>query len=495
MANHTLSKSHYITGTQCELALWYYRFKKELTPEISDANQARFEAGDEIGRLAMDRIPGGIEVTTPYWDVEGAISLTDQLIGEGKQIIYEATAIHPATGAYSRIDILRKVPDSDMWDLIEVKSSTKVADYYLDDVSFQYYVFDAAGYKINRSYLMHIDNSYVRDGQIDVDQLFHMEDITDIVLEKQEEVKLRLETIIPVLELEEEPERPIGEHCFKPFECGYKPHCWHDVPEYSVFNVFTKTKAFKLASEINSYSVGDIPPDSIPGGNKATDVKCYQNDDIYVDKDKLQDFMSQLSYPLYYLDYETINPVIPLYDNSSPYQQIPFQFSLHIQASVGGDVIHHEYLHDQLSDPRRLLAERLVELCGSEGSVVVYNQSFVQSRNKELAALFPDLAVQLLAINNRMVDFLVPFRSRWLYNPSQQGSASIKYVLPAFTDISYDGLEIANGSEALTQYEKFAKGKMSEDEKEKLFPAFSKYCELDTYAMVELEKVLRNYSK
>ena len=346
MPKHTISKSQYITGSQCELALWHYRFKKELTPEISDADQARFEAGDEIGRLAMERIPGGIEVTTPYWDVEGAINLTNQLIEEGKQTIYEATAIHPVTGAYSRIDILRKVPESGLWDLIEVKSSTKVADYYLDDVSFQYYVFDAAGYKINRSYLMHIDNSYVRDGEIDINQLFHIEDITDIVLDKQEEVKLRLESIIPVLELKEEPQRPISEHCFKPFECGYKQRCWKDVPEYSVFNVFTKTKAFKLANEIKSYEVGDIPADSMPDGNKATDVTCYQSGDIYVDKDNLKDFMSQLSFPLYYLDYETINPVVPLYNNSKPYQQIPFQFSLHIQDSAGGDVDHHEYLHD-----------------------------------------------------------------------------------------------------------------------------------------------------
>lgn len=457
-------------------------------------DQARFEAGDEVGELAMRRFGGGVEITAPYWDVEGAINLTRQMLDEGRWLLYEATAIHPETGAYSRIDILRKINDSDSWDLIEVKSSTHVEDYHFDDISFQYYVFDGAGFNINKCYLMHIDNSYIRKGDLDVDAFFKLEDVTDEVVSRQPEVLERLPDIISVLTHQDEIDREIGLHCFSPFECGYKDHCWRNVPEYSVFDVFTKKKAFELGVGAGSFEVSAIPQDEYPRGHKVIDLLSHKRGEVYADKDKLSEFMSELQYPLYYLDYETINPAVPLFVDTRPYQQIPFQFSLHIQNEQDGALEHHEYLHDAHTDPRRALAEKLVGLCVGTGSVVVYNKAFEEGRNKELAELLPQFADRLLNINSRMVDFLIPFRSRWLYSPSQNGSASIKYVLPAFTDISYGEMEIASGTEALAQYMKFVKEKVTEEEQEKLFLALRKYCELDTYAMVELEKVLREYS-
>lgn len=494
MLTPTISKSQYIKGKQCPLALWYFRNRKDLAPELTEMDNARFEAGDEVGELAMQRISGGIEITAPYWNVEEAISFTQQMIGDGHEILYEATTIHPDTGAYSRIDILCKVKDTDLWDLIEVKSSTHAEDYHYDDVSFQYYVFDGAGFNINKCYLMYIDSSYIRKGSLDVNAFFHLDDITDEVIRKQPEVLERLPDIISVLDHSEEIQRDIGMHCFSPFECGYKEHCWKHIPDYSVFDVFTKKKAFAIAEEFGSFEVTQITQDKYPSGNKATDLLCYQRGEVHADKDKLSEFISRLEYPLYYLDYETINPAVPLFDDTKPYQQIPFQFSLHIQREQDGELEHHEYLHDAPTDPRLALTEKLISLCAGTGSVVVYNQPFEEGRNKELAALFPQYADTLLSINERMIDFLIPFRSRWIYNPDQNGSASIKYVLPAFTDISYDGMEISDGGEALTQFEKFAKGKMTQEEQERMFPALRKYCALDTYAMVAIEKVLREYS-
>jgi hypothetical protein len=481
-------------GKQCPLALWYLHNRKDLTIELTEVDKARFETGVEVGELAMQRISGGVEVTSPYWDIESAIRLTLQMLDEGCEVIYEATSIHPQTGAYSRIDILRKAKDIDSWDLIEVKSSTSVEDYHYDDVSFQYYVFNGAGFRINKCYLMHIDRAYIRRGEIDVNALFQLEDITEEVVSRQSEVLASLPGIISTLDKTEEIQQDIGVHCFTPFSCGYKKHCWKHISDYSIFDVFTKEKAFSVAEELGGFEVNNIPPEDYPSGRKMVDLLCHKKGKIHADKDKLSEFISDLEYPLYYLDYETINPAVPLFDDSRPYQQIPFQFSLHIQRELGEAIEHHEFLHDTQTDPRPFLTEKLVRLCGETGSIVVYNQSFEEGRNKELAEFLPEFANKLFRINERMIDFLVPFRSRWLYSPDQKGSASIKYVLPAFTEISYESMEISNGGEALMQYEKFAKGKMSQKEQKKMFSALKKYCELDTYAMIEIEQVLRKYS-
>ncbi len=185
----SISKSQYLKGLQCPKALWLYRHRKDLAPKIDPETQARFDTGHEIGQWAMKYFEGGAEVTLPYWDIQGAISATEQYIQDGKKIIFEATAKHPVNGCYSRIDILKRVEGSDEWDMIEVKSSTGVKDYHLDDVGFQYHVFCNAGYKIRKCFMMLIDKSYVRQGPIDPQSLLKLEDISDYVFAKQKEVE------------------------------------------------------------------------------------------------------------------------------------------------------------------------------------------------------------------------------------------------------------------------------------------------------------------
>ena len=204
----------------------------------------------------------------------------------------------------------------------------------------------------------------------------------------------------------------------------------------------------------------------------------------------MRDWLDGLEYPLYYLDYETVQTAIPLFEGTRPYQQIPFQFSLHIQKERNGQVTHGSFLHRDKSDPRRALAEALVKQCGQKGSVIVYNAAFERTRNKELAAAFPDLSEKILAVNDRMIDQLVPFRSRALYSRKQDGSASIKSVLPAFTKLSYDNLGIKNGGEAAELYAAFLNGGLSENEEKEMFENLEIYCGQDTYAMVLLMNVL-----
>jgi hypothetical protein len=210
-----------------------------------------------------------------------------------------------------------------------------------------------------------------------------------------------------------------------------------------------------------------------------------------VNEPALTQFLHGLEYPLYFLDYETVMNGIPLYEGTRPYQQVPFQFSLHVQKEPEGPLHHINFLHKERSDPRRAFAEKLIESCGEKGSVVVYYQPFESGRNSELAKDFPDLAKGLRAINRRMVDIYEPFQQRMLYDPAQNGSASLKVVLPTYTDISYEGMAIGNGEQALNEYKAFAAGYNTDPEDlERLWRALDEYCEKDTYAMVELINVL-----
>ena len=515
MTKHTISKSQYVKGLQCPKALWLFRrrracpsrwlglqcskllwlfrHRKDLASEITPEKQSLFDTGHEVGKLAMQYFDDGIEVASEYWDVKGAVEATEQYIKDGHNLIFEATAIHPINGGYARIDILKRVDGTDEWDLIEVKSSTKVKDYHIDDMSFQYHVFCGAGYKIRKCFMMVINNEYVKNGEIDPKQLLKLEEKSEDVHSKQEEVASMAEQLVCVLERKDEPEVPIGARCFKPFECDYRPYCWKHVPEYSVYDVFQKPRAEEIAQNYG-VDVKDLPDDLHPNGIKGLDVKSYLNDEGIVDHTNISSFLNKIQYPLYFLDYETLSAAIPMFDGTWPYQQIPFQFSVHVQDSPEADLVHHEYLHKERTDPRRSFIENLIENCGNEGTVMVYDQRFEIGRNKELARDFPEFSTAIEDINARVLDLLLPFKNRWLYNPKQNSSASIKAALPAFTDLSYEHLEISHGEEAMLQYGNFMKGLVAKNKLPSLWKNLTEYCKQDTYAMVLLLNALKEAS-
>jgi len=343
--------------------------------------------------------------------------------------------------------------------------------------------------------LMLLDGKYKRDGELDLNKLFKIGDVTEAVLEKQSEVEANKSGFLKVLAGKFEPEAKIGAHCFEKDghhpECDFKNHCWREIPEYSVFDVCHRKKtAEKIVDQIDSYRVEDLNIADFPKGIKEIDVKSYQRNKTHIDQEKLKEWLNKLKYPLFFLDYESFQSAIPLFNNSSPYQQIPFQFSLHVQESVGGELKHFEFLYQEKSDPREDFIKELIRLCAGEGNVMCYYKSFEETRNKELAADFPSYANAINKISERMIDLWKPFNDRLIYSPKQQGSASIKDVLPAFTNLNYNEMEIANGGEAMEIYLNFIKGK--EVDKVKMIDDLLRYCKLDTYAMVELVGVLRS---
>ena len=484
-----ISKSQYLKGTQCPKELWLYRNRKDLAPEISKGRQFIFDTGHEVGVLAQKYFGEGIEITEPYYKIDQAIRSTNKAVRQGKDLIFGATA-GSESGAYSRIDIFKKVDGSDAWDLIEVKSSTGVKDYHMDDMALQRYAFSGAGYRIRKSILMHMNNRYVRSGKLDLQSLFNLEDCTDVVEDKLAEVGSIVGDLIKVINSRIEPEIEIGGRCTKPFECDYIPYCWDHVPDYSVYDVFSGSKLEALLGK-NILNISAVPEDFDLTDRQSIEIRAYKENRIHKDITTIKAFLESLEYPLYYLDYETISPAVPLFDNSSPYETIPFQFSLHVQSKKGGDLKHIEFLNTGTDDPRPGFLEALVDACQKQGSVVVYNKPFESGVNNKLALNFPAYAARLEKINDRMVDLLVPFSSRHLYHPAMEGSASLKSVLPAFVpDLTYEGLAINNGETASIFYNRSIRGLVPEEKKDQIFEDLREYCKLDTLAEVKLVEVL-----
>jgi hypothetical protein len=482
-----LTKSNYLLGLQCPKLLWVAKNDKERIPEPDFAAKHKFEAGDIIGVLATKVFPGGVDLAGLGFKEN--IDATKEAV-EKRQTIYEAGFM--VDNLFSRGDILLPVGE-DEWDIIEVKSATQVKDVNIHDVSFQKYTYEKAGLKIRNCILMHINNQYIKDGEIEPEELFVQAEINDKVEEYRKGIEERIKDFMEIIESKEEPKVKIGIHCSDPYDCSLIDECWKDVPEGSVFEFFRmfKKKCFEL------HDGGTVCLNEVPEGIKLNDKQQIQrrlafDGGKHIDKPAIKNFLGNLKYPIYYLDFETINPAIPKFDGMKPYQRIPFQFSLHIQKEEGGECEHISFLADGTSDPRPKFMQALKDNLGSKGSILVYNQGFEKGVMNESAILLPEFREWYDEnILPRIKDLWDVFKDFFYYDPKQKGSTSIKYVLPVLSDLKYDDLDIKNGILASLEYERVTYGDVEESERLKVREALEKYCELDTWAEVEIVKGLR----
>lgn len=316
---------------------------------------------------------------------------------------------------------------------------------------------------------------------------------------KPEEVNIQANLSIAerVLTSDKEPEIDIHENCKNPYLCGFWNYCTKHIPDPSVFDLYR----MPFKKKIDHYRHGRIKYEDLMLSGNVTNPKqlrqmlYYLSDQgDYIDKDGIRDFLDTLSYPIYFLDFETMQPVIPEYVGTRPYAQIPFQYSLHYIEYEGGPLLHKEFLAESGTDPRRKIAERLCEDIPLNVCVTAYNKAFECTRLKELAEFFPDLSEHLLNIKDNIKDLLVPFQSGHYYNRAMGGSFSIKSVLPALfpddPELNYHNLEqIHNGGEAMNIFPKIKD--MPTEEQQTTRRNLLKYCELDTYAMVKVWEKLK----
>ena len=479
-----LSKSLFIKGLQCHKMIYLQKYNPELKDEISDSQEAIFAGGRDVGILAWELFPGGVEIPYEGLSHQEQLDLTQQKIKEGQKTIYEATFSYQ--GVFVKVDILHKGKTG--WDIYEVKASTKVKDVHIDDIAVQYYVVSGTGLPVSRAYLVHINNKYVRKGYIEAAKLFAKEDLTEDVIEKQSFVKKEIKKQKQTLQ-GKEPNIDIGAYCDDPYTCDFHGHCWEHVPEDSIFDIHGRgIDKFSLYND-GYLSMYDVPKDRLKPDH-LMQIEYNRDKLLKTDKKAIQAFLKTLKYPLAFFDFETFNTAIPPYDGIKPYQQIPFQYSLHILEKPDGKLQHHEYLARPRQDPRDDLTNNLVNQMPDKGSVLVYNQSFEIGILKNLAELFPQQKKKIENIINNVVDLMAPFKNRDIYHWQMNGSFSLKAVLPAMVpELSYEHLDVSDGGMAMEAY---AAMNQTDDNKEiaRIRKNLLEYCQMDTLAMIEILKKL-----
>ena len=495
------SKSKYTSFIQCPKMLWLKTYHPELAVEDASA-QDRMTKGNVVGDLAMGLFGDFEEMTV--LDENGKIDLgkmienTKDAIKRGVENICEASFSHD--GLYCAVDILRK--EKDGYAIYEVKSSTEPKYIYIVDISYQKYVLEKCGVKVTGTYVVNIDSNYVYDGTLDIQKLFKITDVSALVEQEYgiHSIEAVLDYAKRTLESKEEPTLDLSEGCQHPYPCAFWQYCTRHVPAPSVFDVYrmSYTKQLELYKQ-GITELKDVLASAKLNALQKQYIDYALNDNpAHVDKDGIQSFLDGLSYPLYFLDFESMQLTIPEYPNSKPYAQILFQYSLHYIETEDGEIKHKEFLGVSGEDPRRALAKQLVKDIPTDGSVIVFNETFEKTRIKELAELFPDLANELLRIRENIKDLLKPFRKGYYYTKAIGNSFSIKSILPAmFPDdpaLDYHNLEgVHNGGEAMTIFPLIRD--MPPAEQEIARRNLLKYCELDTYATVKIWQKLKELSE
>ena len=485
-----ITKSKYVSFYECPKRYYLETFHKELKRD--DPNRDKIlKAGTSVGDLAMGLFGSYIDVTTTkneILDIPSMLEKTKEELSKGTLNICEASFL--LDDLYCAVDIHHKNED-DTYSIYEVKSTTKVEDYHIIDTSFQAYVLKSLGLNIKSSNVVTIDSSYIRYGELDIHKLFKITDITDKVELHQAEIPGIIEKIRECRDNGINPQTDLSKACDKPYTCSFKDYCFKDLPDPSCFSLSSSRKKLDFYKE-GLISFQDLYNSKyfkkMTEANQDQILYEIKNLEPKVDKERVKEFLSEIKYPLYLLDFESMQPAVPLFSKTKPYQQVVFQYSLHIMTSPHAKPIHKEFLAEEGKCPTRAVAESLIKDIPADSMLMAYNISFEKSRIKELSMMYPDLADELLRRLN-FIDLMVPFKEHYVYKREFKGSYSIKYILPGLfpndPELDYHNLNlIHNGSEAMNTYENLMD--YSKEERLEIRECLLRYCELDTYAMVKI---------
>lgn len=476
---HGLSKSRILLHRQCPKRLWLKVHRPELE-EIADSNQARFATGTYVGELAQQLYPDGVLIDGD--NLGQAVADTKVILAGEKRPIFEATL--QAGGLLIRADLL--LPDQDSYRMVEVKSSTSVKDYHLTDAAIQSWVAQQAELPLTSVEIAHIDNSFVYPGGGDYQGLFHYADVSKQISGMKDEVPDWIKDAQETLSAEE-PFIAAGDQCNSPFPCSFIGYCSPKTESESDFPPevlpYGKTLATTLRAE-GYMDLRDVPETRMENWKHQRVWRVTKSGQAELNSEAGQ-IIAALPYPRYYIDFETINPAVPVWAGTRPYVQVPFQWSCHIETAKSV-MTHCAFLADGQSDPRRPFTESLIDAVGTHGPVFVYNAPFERSRMQELAEYYPDLAPALEAAIDRIVD-LLPIAREHYYHREMRGSWSIKAVLPTIApDLAYDNLEVANGGMAQDAFAEIMQPDTLPERRMQLRDALLLYCERDTLAMVRI---------
>ena len=468
-----LTKSLFIEYLDSPLHMWL-KSRAEVTPKpISVYDQHIMKQGYEIEKLAKVFLEKKVALEYPA----------------GTTISFEETL---TDGNYqSRIDALVHDNTNDTYDLYEIKSSTTIHTEHKYDVTFQYLV-GKATLLINKTYLVRVNSDYRREGEIDLQELFIIEDMESEIAKREDEVyqlrsdawsTLRLDTM------------PADEHCFNPGTCSYPAICFPELPDYPIYDLSRGSKKqYRELIDMGIILVKDIPDTFKTSLKQKLQIQSSRSGLPIIKHEAIKKQLNGLEFPLYFLDYETYSEALPMYENYEPYQQITTQFSIHVVETPDSvDFKHHELLSREKNDPSQELAKALCDVIGDTGTIIVWNKGFECGRNEELAVLAPEYAEQLASINKRTFDLMEIFSKGLYVDYKFHGSASIKKVLPILApDLSYKTLEIGEGATAMIKWHGMVYEDITQAERDTTAENLLTYCKLDTWAMVEIWRKLKN---
>ena len=484
----TLSKSRILSFLQCSKRLYLEVHHRNLI-KYSSHSEAAFRIGDEVGETAQKVLmPGGILIEYDR-GLRKAVETTNNFLNDLFDItLYEATL--QTHNIQIRADLLNK--DKNYIHVVEVKSSTGIKEIYLVDSAIQYSVMAGAGFTPDKISLAHINNKFVYQGDSNYDDLFKVVDLTSDISERAEQVPDWIEAANKTI-AGDLPRIEVGEHCTKPYSCPFIKHCWKDIPviEYPItkFPGLKKSKVTELI-KIGYEDIRDIPDGLLGDDTLQTRLNAYRTGEKLI-PDELRNKLAQLKFPRYYLDFETIGFAVPKWSGTRPYEQLPFQWSCHIE-NKSMAVSHTGFLDTSGNPPMQSFSEALINALGDSGPVIVYS-TFEKTVLRNLQERYPEYRESLQSIIDRLFDLFQPIKKHYFHR-DLQGSYSIKNVLPTVVpDLKYsDLLDVQDGMMAQQAYLEIINVKTTQERKRSLTNSLSKYCEMDTFAMV---KLVQNLSK
>jgi hypothetical protein len=492
-----LSKTDYLIYKDCAKNAWLKVHKPDIyfSKPLSVFDQGIIEAGNEVDSLARDLFPGGILIEDRN-DSEGTMNL----IKAKTEVIYQPVF---ETKFYKAIsDILVWNKDTKLYDLYEVKASNsgenKSANdkLYAQDIAFQYIVMKELEIPIGRLFLLRLNNEYSRGVELELDKLFSKEDFTEDVLEIVDNTKEDMKMAYEFITQTDEP----------PGSCkciirGRSSHCTTfsysnpDVPDYSVHDIsrIGQSKR-KLAELVDSgiFKIEDVPDEFELSDKQKNQVEATKSGKTFISKDEIKTFVDTISHPISFLDYETFAAAIPRFPGYNPYNQIPFQFSLHVAHDEKKEPDHREFIFTENKYPDEEFIQAMKKHIPDSGSIVVWSKTFEMGRNKDLAKRNPPHKEFLENVNKRIVDLMDVFTNQHFIHPGFKGKTSIKNILPVLApELSYKALDIKEGATASNTWDKIVKGELDKGEAIEKIESLKIYCKLDTYAMYVIWKYLR----
>lgn len=488
-----LSKSKIIAYRQCPKRLWLEVHRKDLLDNSANT-QKIMQAGHEVGAIAQrlyDPKGKGVLLNAQEDGYQFVYDHTRELL-QSDQPIFEAGFTIGRALAFADIMLPVGRGANRGWRMVEVKSSTSVKNYHLDDTAVQAFIALESSVPLKAIALAHIDSSWVYPGDNDYAGLLIEKDVSESAFSRDDEVRTWIGEAQEIVALGTEPEIRTGKHCSDPFDCGFYNYCTSQEAqaEYPV-QWLPGRWSQKLNSLVEDDGIKDMRdvPDDLLNTKQLRVKQVTLSGKPYFSKKETVAALAGYKFPAYFLDFETINLAVPIWKGVRPYQQVPFQFSVH-RLDRNWEATHDGFLDLSGNDPSPAFVAALIDSCGKAGPIFVYNAGFESGRIKELAERFPKRKQELLALVGRIVD-LLPIARDHYYHPSQQGSWSIKVVLPALCpELSYEQLDgVQDGGMAMDAYAEAIQPNVAPERKTELKSQLWKYCELDTWAMVKLWEV------